>query len=208
MVRPVSRVRWMLGRLGISAVAVVLAGALGGIFSWLGVASQGVDINFPSLLASGLNSACRGLRLLGIGALVWGCAPRLTSVAVYGVLAWAFLVELLAGISRSRWLLDSSILHHLSPAPAVAPDWTSNAVMIVIGLGGTLVGALAFSRARTWLAYEARRISSEKALNALDAAFLQVEQNAHRCTWDPSASSKEMCSTTRKGICESTTFAD
>ena len=148
LVRPVSRVRWMLGRLGISAAAVVLAGALGGIFSWLGVASQGVDINFPSLLASGLNSACAGLCLLGIGALVWGCAPRLTSVAVYGVLAWAFLVELLAGIAKSsRWLLDSSILHQLSPAPAVAPDWTSNAVMIVIGLGGTLVGALAFSRA-------------------------------------------------------------
>ena len=147
LVRPVSRVRWMLGRLGISGAAVVLAGAFGGVFSWLGVASQGVAINFPSLLAAGLNSACAGLCLLGLGALVWGCAPRLTSVAVYGVLAWAFLVELLAGIvTSSHWLLDSSILHQLSPAPAVGPDWTSNAVLIAIGLGGALVGALVFSR--------------------------------------------------------------
>jgi ABC-2 type transport system permease protein len=147
LVRPVSRVRWMLGRLGISSAAIVLAGVLGGVFSWFGVASQGVAIDFPSLLAAGLNAACAGLCLLGLGALVWGSAPRLTSVAVYGVLAWAFLVELLAGIMKSsRWLLDSSILHQLSPAPAVSPDWTSNAVMIAIGVGGALVGALVFSR--------------------------------------------------------------
>ena len=146
LVRPVSRLRWMLSRLGVAGAAIVLAGALGGVFSWFGVASQGVAINATSLLVAGLNSACAGVCLLGVGALVWGSAPRLTSFAVYGVLAWAFLVELLAGIVKSsHWLLDSSILHQLSPAPAVGPDWTSNAVMVAIGVGGALVGALAFS---------------------------------------------------------------
>ena len=147
LVRPVSRAGWMLGRLGVAGAAIVLAGALGGIFAWLGVASQGVTITLSSLLAAGLNTACAGLCLLGLGALVWGIVPRVTSAAVYGILAWAFLVELLGGIiTSSHWLLDTSIFHQLTPAPAVAPNWASNAVMISIGAVAALVGALVFSR--------------------------------------------------------------
>ncbi len=147
LVRPLSRSRWMLGRLGVAAAVVVLAGALGGIFAWLGVASQGVAISFASLLGAGLNTAPAGLCLLGLGALAWGIAPRLASGAVYGILAWSFLVELLGGIvNSSHWLLDTSILHHLAPSPAVAPDWTSGGVMIAIGIGAAVLGVLAFAR--------------------------------------------------------------
>jgi ABC-2 type transport system permease protein len=78
---------------------------------------------------------------------VWSIAPRLASAAVYGILAWSFLVELLGGIVNSNhWLLDTSILHQLTPAPAVAPDWTSNAVMIAIAAACTVLAMLAFSR--------------------------------------------------------------
>jgi ABC-2 type transport system permease protein len=100
LMRPLSRSRWMLGRLGVAAAVVVLAGALGGIFAWLGVASQGVTISFASLLA-GLNTVPAGLCLLDLGTLAWSIAPRLTSGAVYGILAWSFLVELLGGIVNS-----------------------------------------------------------------------------------------------------------
>ena len=137
----------MVSRLGVAATVVVLAGALGGIFAWLGVASQDVTISFASLLGAGLNTAPAGLCLLGLGALAWGIAPRLASGAVYGVLAWSFLVELLGGIvNSSHWLLDTSILHHLAPSPAVAPDWTSGGVMIAIGIGAAVLGVLAFAR--------------------------------------------------------------
>jgi ABC-2 type transport system permease protein len=146
LVRPVSRGRWMLSRLSVAAVAVVAAGALGGIFSWLGVASQHVTISFTNLLGAGLNIVPAGMFLLGFGAFAWSIAPRMASAAVYGVLAWSFLVELLGGIVNSNhWLLDSSILHQLTPAPAVAPDWTSGGIMIAIGAGCTVLALLAFS---------------------------------------------------------------
>jgi ABC-2 type transport system permease protein len=145
LVRPVSRSRWMLSRLGVAAAAVVAAGMLGGIFAWLGVDSQHVTISFSSLLGAGLNTAVAGLCLLGVGALAWSITPRLAPAAVYGILAWSFLVELLGGIVNSNhWLLDSSILHQLTPAPAVAPDWSSNAAMIAIGAGCTLLATLCF----------------------------------------------------------------
>ena len=146
LVRPLSRSRWMLSRLSVAAAAVVVAGMLGGIFAWLGVASQHVTVSFSNLLGAGLNTVPAGLFVLGVGALAWAITPRLASAAVYGILAWSFLVELLGGIVNSNhWLLDSSILHQLTPAPAVAPDWSSNAVMIAIGVACAILAAFAFS---------------------------------------------------------------
>jgi len=58
--------------------------ALGGVFAWLGVVSQGVRIDFSSLLGAGLNTASAGLCLLGLGFLAWGTVPRATSSVVYG----------------------------------------------------------------------------------------------------------------------------
>ena len=103
-------------------------------------------VNFPSLLGAGLNTVPPALCLLGIGALAWGAVPRLSSVAVYSVLAWSFLVELVASIVHSNhWLLDTSIFNQLRPAPAVAPDWTSGCVMTAAGVLLATLGALAFS---------------------------------------------------------------
>jgi ABC-2 type transport system permease protein len=146
LVRPLSRGRWMLSRLGVAASAVVAAGLLGGCSAWLGVASQHVTISFTNLLGAGLNTVPAGLFLLGFGALAWSIAPRLASAAVYGLVAWSFLVELLGGIVNSNhWLLDSSILHQLTPAPAVAPDWTSGTLMIAIGAACTVIAILVFN---------------------------------------------------------------
>ena len=145
LVRPLSRRRWMLSRLSVAAVGVVAAGLSGGIFAWLGVASQHVTISFTNLVGAGLNTVPAGVFLLGFGALAWGITPRLASTAVYAVLAWSFLVELLGGIVNSNhWLLDTSILHQLTPAPAVAPDWTSGAIMTSVGVGCAVVATLAF----------------------------------------------------------------
>jgi ABC-2 type transport system permease protein len=147
LVRPLGRARWMLSRLVVAAAAVVAAGALGGIFAWLGVATQGVTIGFANLLGAGLNTVPAGLCLLGLGALAWGITPRLASAAVYGALAWSFLVELLGGIVPSnRWLLDTSLLHQVAPSPAVSPDWSSGVVMIAVGIAAAVLGAIAFGR--------------------------------------------------------------
>lgn len=147
VVRPLSRARWMLTRLGVAAGAVTVAGLLGGLCTWLGTAAQGTPLAVGSLVGAGLNTAVGALFLLGLGAVVWAAAPRLASWAVYAALAWSFLVELLGGLVRSNhWLLDTSVFHQLAPAPAVAPDWTTNAALLGLGVAGCLAAAALFTR--------------------------------------------------------------
>jgi ABC-2 type transport system permease protein len=147
LVRRLSRARWMLGRLGVAAGVVTLAGVLGGVFTWLGAAAQHTGLSFTNILGAGLNTVPAGICLLGIGAFVWAVVPRLATAGVYAVLGWSFLVELLGGIvNSSHWLLDTSILHQLAPAPATSPDWVSSAAMLGLGVAASLVSAYVFSR--------------------------------------------------------------
>jgi ABC-2 type transport system permease protein len=84
---------------------------------------------------------------LGIGILVFGIRPRLTSIAVYGILGWSLLIVIVGGIGAiNHWVLDTSVFHHMASAPAVPPNWKANGIMTVVGLACALVGGFAFSR--------------------------------------------------------------
>lgn len=68
-------------------------------------------------------------------------------VAAYTVVAWSFLVEIVgAGLGTSRWLLDTSVLHHVARAPAVGVRWDGNPVLAALGLAAAALGAPAFAR--------------------------------------------------------------
>jgi ABC-2 type transport system permease protein len=78
---------------------------------------------------------------------VLGAWPRLTSAALYGYLAWPFLVEFAGGvIHTSHWLLDTSVFFHMVPAPAASPDWPSAAVITGLGMLGAILGGFLLSR--------------------------------------------------------------
>ena len=73
--------------------------------------------------------------------------PRATSVVVYSLVVWSFLVEIVGGVVRANhWLLDLSLFHHLAPAPATDPRWAADAVFVVIGLALSTVGTVFFAR--------------------------------------------------------------
>lgn len=147
LVRPVSRMSWFAGRLGLSCLLLTTAGLLAGIGAWAGAASQHSGVRFGSLVMAGLNVVPPGLFLLGLGALVLGAWPRLTSAAVYGYLAWSFLVEFAGGVvPTSHWLLDTSVFFHMVPAPAASPDWPGMAVITGLGIGGAVLGGLLLCR--------------------------------------------------------------
>ena len=147
LVRPVSRASWFAGRLLVAGGVVVLGGIIAGVFTWLGAASQHTGVSFANVLAAGLNIVPPALCLLGIGSFVFGFWPRAASIATYGMLAWSFLVELVGGIANlNHWVLDTSAFHQMAAAPAVAPDWTSFAILIAIGVVAAVIGGAAFVR--------------------------------------------------------------
>ncbi len=147
LVRPVSRSRWIGGRFAVAVVVIVLAGLLAGLAAWVGVDVGHAHMTASNLIAAGLNIVPPAICLLGIGVLALGTVPRFSNSVVYGVLAWSFLVELLGGIvSINHWFLDTSLFHHMQPAPARPPDWASGAVMVILGIVATVIGTVALRR--------------------------------------------------------------
>jgi ABC-2 type transport system permease protein len=99
------------------------------------------------MVEDGLNLVPPALCILGIGMLVLGVLPRAATVAVYGVLGWSLLIEIVGGIGAlSHSLLDTSVFHQMAAAPAVSPDWRSGGVMVGIGVVCAVIGAAAFRR--------------------------------------------------------------
>jgi ABC-2 type transport system permease protein len=147
VVRSVSRMRWLAGRTGLILAVLVTAGLLGGTAFWAAAASQHAGLTFHELLLAGINSAAPAALLLGIGVLVLGFAPRLTSVACWGIVAWAFLLDMLgSAIKVNHWLMDTSLLYHPALAPAVNPNWRIAGTYLAVGCAAALLGAWRFTQ--------------------------------------------------------------
>ncbi len=144
---PVSRLRWLGGRLLIVVASVVLAGVVSGLFGWFGAAIQNTGISLGKLIEAGLNAAVPAAVMIGIGMLTLGFRPRWTSAVLYTVIGWSFLLELIGpAINLNHWLLDTSLLHHTALAPAVDPRWSTAGIIIAIGVAASVIGAAAFNR--------------------------------------------------------------
>ncbi len=145
--RPVSRTRWLTGRLLVTTAGMIAIGLVTGIAGWAGAASQDVGVSFASMLAAGLNLVPIAVLVLGIGTLAHGVLPRAASPVAYALIAWSFLVEMIGALVKApALLLDTSLLHHVAPAPAVDPRWDSALVMVAIGVLAAAGGVVAFRR--------------------------------------------------------------
>lgn len=145
LVRPVGRLRWLTGRVVLAAALAVLLSTLGGLAVWFGAATQHAGLSLHDTLLAGLNAAAPAILLLGIGVFVFCFAPRITSFVTYGMIAWSFLVELLGSvINLNHWVSDTSLLHHITLAPAVSANWQTVYAYAAVGLGLILLGMWRF----------------------------------------------------------------
>jgi ABC-2 type transport system permease protein len=146
LAQPVRQGRWLGGRLLVGAAVIVVAGVFAAIAAWVGVLTQHTDISLRRLLAAGVNTSVLGLLLLGVGALLLARAPRAAVPCLYAAMAWSIVVEFIGSVlAMPRWLLQTSLLFHVAPAPATSPDWAALAVMLATGL---LAGGLAVATVR------------------------------------------------------------
>jgi ABC-2 type transport system permease protein len=146
LVGPVSRIRWLFGRILLIIGSVVSVGLVSSLATWAGETSQHAGVGIHPLLLAGANAMAPGLFILGLGIFIFGHIPRLTSVFCYGAIAWSFLMVMLSsGLNLNHWIMDTSILYHISFAPAVNANWGTDLTIIIIGLVLLLVGALRFN---------------------------------------------------------------
>jgi ABC-2 type transport system permease protein len=147
LARPTSRLAWLTGRIAITAAVLVLAGAEAGVFCWLGALTQNAGVGFSTMIEAGINTVAPALLVLGIGAFCFGACPRQAASAVYGVILWSLVLELVgAAVTADHWFLDTSVFHHMAPAPAMGANWGTNGVLVAAGAVVAVAGGLAFRR--------------------------------------------------------------
>lgn len=147
LVRPVRRVTWLAGRVGISLSLVVLAGLAAGGFTWFGAALKHTGVDLGTLVEAGVNAIVPAVFVLGAGVLVLGLRPRWSAAVAYGIVAWSFLIDLLGSLLKgAAWLKDSSLFTHMALAPAAKPDWGTAAVVVLLAVVAAIAGAAAFRR--------------------------------------------------------------
>jgi ABC-2 type transport system permease protein len=147
LVRPVSRIQWLMGRISLILIVIMLAGFLVGGGTWLATIGQHSSLSFYTLIKAGANAIIPVLFILGAGIFTFGIHPRLTSLLAYGLIAWSFLIDMISsGIHLNNWILDTSILNHVVFAPAAAPDWSTNLIIIGIALVLGAIGVIGFNK--------------------------------------------------------------
>jgi putative exporter of polyketide antibiotics len=79
--------------------------------------------------------------------LLFRFAPRLAAPVLYVLILWSFLIEIIgSSITSNHWLLDTAMLTHLGPVPAVSLRWTAIAWLTGLGVAAASVGLAAFNR--------------------------------------------------------------
>ena len=147
LVRPLSRSRWLLGRVATAFAALAAVSVLAGLASWVTAASQDTGVGLGRLLSAGMNVLPPAVLVLALGTLAHAVAPRRAVALTYGLVAWSFLVELVGSlVNASHWLLDLSLFHHIAPVPAVDPRWDTAALYVVLAAAAGAISLVAFNR--------------------------------------------------------------
>jgi ABC-2 type transport system permease protein len=144
---PVSRDRWLGGRLLLTAIAAGVLSGLAGLLTWAGAASQGVSISLPRMLEAGANCLPISILFLGLSAFAYAVVPRASSVISYGLVSAAFLWYLVGSLlGLPRWLVDVTPFQHIGLVPVQSFRVEGALVMVAIGLAGAVIALGAFRR--------------------------------------------------------------
>jgi ABC-2 type transport system permease protein len=147
LAQPVSRIRWLLGRLGLAGVAAAAISVVAGLAAWAGATSAGAHVSFPRLLEAGANAIPTAVFFLGIAALAYATLPRASTAIAYGLVTLAFLWQLVgAVVSAPHWLLDATPFAHVALIPAQAFRAGAAATLVAIGVTTALAAVFAFRR--------------------------------------------------------------
>lgn len=147
LAKPVSRCRWLGGRLGLGAGALCTAALAAAACAWAGAVSQGVSLPLGAMLEAGLNLLPVGLLFLGLAALVYAVLPRPSPGIAYGVVIVSFLWQLFSKLlGAPGWLVSATPFAHVGLVPAQSFQAGAAAVLASIGALAALAAAAVFRR--------------------------------------------------------------
>jgi ABC-2 type transport system permease protein len=144
---PLSRCRWLGGRLLLAACAASALALGAGLLAWVGAESGGVEISLTKLLEAGVNCLPAALLFLAVAALAYACVPRASGAIAYGLVTVAFLWDLVGSLlSAPSWLVELTPFAHVGLVPAQPFRAGAAVVMLAIALVGALTAIWIFQR--------------------------------------------------------------
>jgi ABC-2 type transport system permease protein len=144
---PVTRLRWLAGRLVLLAGTVTLISLTAGFFTWAGAASRGVGISLAQMLEAGVNCLPVALLFAGLALLLYAVVPRASGGIAYAVVIATFLWQLTGALlGAPRWLVELTPFAHVGLVPAQAFSTDATLVMLAIAALCTLTAAVIFKR--------------------------------------------------------------
>ncbi len=147
LAQPVSRRRWLGGRLLLTVVSAAGIGLTAGLAAWTGARVTGVPIALPRLLEAGANALPVTTLFLGFGALAYALIPEAATALTYGLLAASFLWQLVGALlGPPQWVLDLSPFAHTALVPTQSFQPAPAAVMVGLGLLTSLGALITFAR--------------------------------------------------------------
>jgi ABC-2 type transport system permease protein len=144
---PLGRRAWLAGRLALALVAAVVLAAACGLLGWAGARTAGVQLGLGRMLEAGANMLPVTILFLGIATLAYAIAPRISGPFSYGLLAVAYLWELVGALAGApRWLLDVTPFAHIGLVPAAPFRVVATLVMLAIGTAAAALALEVFRR--------------------------------------------------------------
>ncbi len=147
LAEPVGRGPWLLGRLLLAAGACAAVSLVAGLLAWAGAVSQGVHVSLPRMLEAGANCLPVALLFLGLAALAYALAPRVSAGLAYALVTVAFLWQLVGSLlGVPSWLVKLTPFAHVGFVPSQAFRAGDAAAMLAIGLAAGAAALWAFAR--------------------------------------------------------------
>ena len=144
---PLSRSRWLTGRLLLAASAAGAISLTAGLATWAGATTAGTHVPLPRLLEAGANALPTALLFLGVAALAHAVLPRAGTGIAYALVGLAFLWQLVGALlAAPHWLLDVTPFAHVGLVPAQPFRATAAGLMLAVAAAAALAAIAAFRR--------------------------------------------------------------
>lgn len=144
---PVRKSSWLAGRLLFIIITTTLVSLLSCFVTWYIANTQNIAIDLASISMVGLSLSGTTLLTLGIGTFVYGIIPRLAATAMYIVIAWSAIIDMIrSSVQLDDFLIKTSLFHYISVSPVATPDWATFAWLALIGTILMVTGAVLFAR--------------------------------------------------------------
>jgi polyether ionophore transport system permease protein len=144
---PVSRRRWLAGRVALAAGGGTALALVAGLLAWAGAASQGADVSLSGMLEAGANCLPAAFLFLALAGLAFAAVPRATTIVAYGVVVVAFIWNLLGELlGAPGWTLGLSPFQHVGLVPIHSFRLSAAVAMLAIAACAVLASIAVFER--------------------------------------------------------------